>query len=117
MAPDDADGLVDGTIYVQAQNTAATTVPGAGFSLLNHQGASIDYVLTRGAGVVRKGRMEIAGDSAAPSVADSGTSVGVPGITWSVVVSGNAVSVQLAVDNVIASAVRIRFRVSRLKVP
>lgn len=104
-------------VFTLAQNTAATNIPNASFPLGVCRGGQLDYVITRGAAITRKGTLQIAGDSASPSVSDSAASVGAAGITWSAVVSGSSVQVQIATDNVVATPIRLRWLMARWTEP
>ena len=107
----------DSGTFTLAQNIAATDVPGARFAIAAYRGATLDYVITRGSAITRKGTLQIAGDSTAPSVSDTAASVGAAGITWSAVVSGGNVQIQIATDNSVATAIRLRWELSRLLEP
>ena len=104
-------------VYTQTYNTAATDVTSALFDNATYSGAQLDYVITRGSGIVRKGTLQIAGDATSPSVADTAAAVGASGITWSAIVSGGNAQVQIAVDNSIATGIRVRWELNRWLVP
>jgi hypothetical protein len=99
--------------FTLAHNTAATDVTGALFAIATYRGATLDYVITRGSAITRKGTLQIAGDSTSPSVSDTAASVGAAGITWSAVVSGGNIQVQIATDNSVATSIRIRWELNR----
>ncbi len=103
--------------FTLAENTAATAVPSAAFVLGVHRGAQLNYILTRGAGVVRKGTLQVAGDSTAPSVSDTAAAVGAAGITWSATVAGGVVQIAIATDNVLAIPIRLRWELEQWREP
>lgn len=108
---------LDGSLHLQAQNTAATSIPRLGITLAAHLGLVVDFVISRGAGRVRTGTLHLAGDAAAPSLTEAATSVGSLGITWSAIAAGGVNQIQLAVDNAVAVPVRLRWSARKLKVP
>lgn len=117
--PDDGTAKLLGLtgVHTQAENTAATDVTDALFALATYSGAQLDYVLTRGAGIVRKGTLQIAGDASAPSVSDVAAAVGAAGVTWSAIVASGNVQLQIAVDNSIATGIRLRWELNPWLVP
>jgi hypothetical protein len=107
----------DSGTFTLPENTAATDVPGAKFTLAAYRGAQFDYVITRGSAITRKGTLHIAGDSAAPSVNDTAAAVGAAGITWSAVVSGGDIQIKIATDNSVATPIRLRWSMTRWTEP
>lgn len=99
--------------FTLAHNTTATDVTGALFALATYRGAQLDYVITRGSAITRKGTLQIAGDSTSPSVSDTAASVGSAGITWSAVASGGNIQVKIATDNSLATGIRMRWELTR----
>jgi hypothetical protein len=105
------------SVFTLPENTSATEVTGAEFSLAKYRGGEMSYVITRGSGICRKGVLQIAGDASSPSVSDSATSVGAAGITWSVATTADLVKVKIATDNSVAVPIRLRFVLSKWSEP
>ncbi|MEY2855622.1 MAG: hypothetical protein RL030_2754 [Pseudomonadota bacterium] len=103
--------------FVLPHNTAATAIDQAMFVLGTHRGGQLNYVLTRGSGIVRKGTVHIAGDASAPSVSDTAAAVGSAGITWSATASGSVVQLKIATDNSVAVSIRVRWELELWREP
>lgn len=104
--------------YSQAASTAATTVTGCTLDRTAFGGAVVQVTASRGTTRMESGLLVIAAPTgASPSVSSYLGSIGTPGLTWTVSLSGDTVSLQLATDGVDANATDVRYTMWRQPVP